>query len=45
MRPAGDEGQYKLSHVFDDLLKNSSGNLVAKQKSTSAVHRRPSFRH
>ena len=24
-----DEGQYQLSHVFDDLLKKSSGNFVA----------------
>ena len=27
-----DEGQYQLSHVFDDLLKKSSDNLVAKQQ-------------
>ena len=40
-----DEGQYQLSHVFDNLLKKSSGNLVAKQQSTSAVHRRWSLHH
>ena len=32
-----DEGQYNLSHVFDDLLMNkSSGNPVGKQQATSA---------
>ena len=36
---------YQLSHVFDDLLKKSSGNFVAKQQSTSAVHRRSSLIH
>ena len=40
-----DEGQYQLSHVFDDLLKKSSGNFVAKQQSRSAVHRRSSLIH
>ena len=40
-----DEGQYQLSHMFDDLLKKSSGNFVAKQQPTSAVHRRSSLIH
>ena len=35
-----DEGQYNLSHIFDDLLmEKSSGNSVAKQRSTTAVQR------
>jgi hypothetical protein len=35
-----DEGQYNLSHVFDDLLKEtSSGNPVAKKLATPAVDR------
>ena len=38
-----DEGQYQLSHVFDNLLKKSSSNIVAKQQSTTAVHRRSSL--
>ena len=33
-----DEGQYQLSHVFDDLLKKSSGNFAATQQSTRAVN-------
>ncbi len=41
----GDEGQYNLSHVFDDLLVNkrtrntfAAGNVVAKQHSSTAVN-------
>ena len=40
-----DEGQYQLSHVFDDLLKKSSGNLFAMQQSTRAVNSGLSLRH
>ena len=40
-----DEGQYQLSHVFDNLLKKSSDNFVARQQSASAVHRRSSLIH
>ena len=40
-----DEGQYYLSHVFDDLLKKSTGNLVTKQQSTSVINRRSSLNH
>ena len=30
-----DEGQYELSHVFDDLLRKSYGNLVASNKTVN----------
>ncbi|XP_072025262.1 uncharacterized protein [Amphiura filiformis] len=32
-----DEGQYNLTHVFDDLLKKATGNRVAEQQ--QVVHR------
>ena len=39
-----DEGQYFLSHVFDDLLKTSRNtNNVSKQPSTSVHNRRSSL--
>ena len=38
-----DNGQYQLSHVLDNLLKKSSSNVVAKQQTTIAVHKRSSF--
>ena len=37
-----DEGQYNLSHAFDDLLGKRTGNRVAKQPVSSAVNRRSS---
>ena len=40
-----DEGQYQLSHVFDDLLRKSSSNIVATQQTTRAVNRGSSLHH
>ena len=40
-----DEGQYYLSHVFDDLLKKSTSNLVTEQQLTSVINRRSSLHH
>ena len=39
-----DEGQYFLSHVYDDLLKTSRNtNNVSKQPTTSVQNRRSSL--